>query len=101
MEIEAQQLAMEFGGGALIGGIIGYATKRIAKVLAVIIGVQLALFRFLESKGIVIVDYDRLTHGLVATRDQVQDPGWIMPIISTLSIGAGFIGGFWVGYRRG
>ncbi|QSG02958.1 FUN14 domain-containing protein [Natranaeroarchaeum sulfidigenes] len=101
MEIEAQQLAMEFGGGALIGGIIGYATKRIAKVLAVIIGVQLALFRFLESKGIVIVDYDRLTHGLVATRDQVQDPGWIVPIISTLSIGAGFIGGFWVGYRRG
>lgn len=101
MEIEAQQLAMEFGGGALIGGIIGYATKRIAKVLAVIIGVQLALFRFLESKGIVIVDYDRLTHGLVATRDQVQDPGWIVPILSTLSIGAGFIVGFWVGYRRG
>ncbi len=101
MEIEAQQLAIEFGGGALIGGIIGYATKRIAKLLAVIIGVQLAAFRFLESKGIVIVDYDRLTYGLIATRDQVQDPGWIVPIISTLSIGAGFVGGFWVGYRRG
>lgn len=101
MEIEAQQLAMEFGGGALLGGIIGYATKRLAKILAVIIGVQLAIFRFLESKGIVMVDYDRLTYGLVATRDQVQDPGWIVPILSTMSIGAGFVGGFWVGYRRG
>lgn len=101
MEIEAQQLAMEFGGGMLIGGIIGYGTKKLAKVLAVIIGVQLALFRFLESKGIVVVDYDRLTNGLISTPEQVQEPGWVLPILSTLSIGVGFIGGFWVGYRRG
>ncbi len=101
MEIEAQQLALEFGGGALIGGLIGYGTKKIAKLLAVIVGVQLALFRFLESKGIVIVDYNRLTNGVVSTQETVQDPGWIVPILSTLSIGVGFIGGFWVGYRRG
>lgn len=101
MEIDFQQLGLEAGSGAMIGAIIGYATKKIAKLLAAIVGLQLALFRFLESKGILTVDWDRLTHGLIATQDQVQDPGWVMPILSTLSVGAGFTGGFFVGFRRG
>jgi uncharacterized membrane protein (Fun14 family) len=101
MEIDPQQLGLEFGSGALIGAIIGYATKKIAKLLAVIVGLQLAVFRFLESKGILQVDWARLTNGAVQTQEKVQDPGWIQPIISSLSIGAGFTGGFLVGFKRG
>lgn len=101
MEIDPQQLGLEAGGGAMIGAVIGYAAKKIAKLLAVIVGLQLALFRFLESKGILQVDWSRLTNGMVQTQEKVNDPGWIEPIVSSLSIGAGFAGGFLVGFKRG
>ncbi|SNZ03992.1 Uncharacterized membrane protein, Fun14 family [Natronoarchaeum philippinense] len=101
MELDPQQLGLELGSGAVIGGLIGFAAKKLAKLLAVIIGVELALFKFLESKGILTVDWERLTNGLVSTQEKVQNPGWIEPILSTLSIGAGFTGGFLVGFKRG
>ena len=101
MELDPKQLGLELGSGAVIGGLIGFAAKKLAKLLAVIIGVELALFKFLESKGILSVDWERLTNGLVSTQEKVQNPGWIEPIISTLSIGAGFTGGFLVGFKRG
>ena len=99
--IDPQQLGLEFGSGALIGAIIGFAAKKIAKLLAIIVGLELALFKFLEAKGILSVDWSRLSNGLLKTGDKIEDPGWVQPILSTLSIGAGFTGGFMVGFRKG
>jgi len=95
-------LGLEFGGGALIGGIIGFATK-IAKLLAVIVGVQLMAFRYLESQGIVVVDWNRLSAGILKTQERTQgaDIHWFQSVLSTLSIGAGFTGGFLIGFQRG
>ena len=64
MEIDFTQLGIEAGSGAIIGGIIGFAAKKIAKVLAVIVGLELALFKFLESRGILTVDWEKLTAGI-------------------------------------
>ncbi|WP_121821479.1 FUN14 domain-containing protein [Halostella salina] len=99
--IDPQQLGLEFGSGAFIGAIIGFAAKKIAKILAIIVGLELALFKFLEAKGILSVDWNRLSAGLLKTGEQVQDPGWIAPILSTMSIGVGFTGGFLVGFKKG
>jgi uncharacterized membrane protein (Fun14 family) len=101
IELDPQQLGLEFGSGALIGAIIGFAAKKIAKILAIIVGLQLALFKFLEAKGIMSVDWSRISGGMLKTGDKVQDPGWIEPIISTLSIGVGFTGGFMAGFKKG
>lgn len=101
--IDFQSLGMEFGTGAVIGGIVGFATKKIAKVIAVIIGVQLALFKFLESRGILTVDWDRLgaTFLDVGQAAGGSPPSWMQTILSTLSVSAGFTGGFLLGWRRG
>ena len=102
--VDPQQLGIEFGTGGVIGGIIGFAAKKVAKVIAVIVGLELALFKFLESRGILTVDWDELSAGfLKASRDATQGapPSWIQTILSTLSVGAGFTGGFLVGFRKG
>jgi len=102
--IDPQQLGLEFGSGAVIGGVIGFAAKKIAKLIAVIVGVELALFKFLESRGILTVDWDRLSAGVLKTGEVAQNgtpPSWLTSVISTLSIGAGFTGGFMVGFRKG
>ncbi|WP_254768363.1 FUN14 domain-containing protein [Salinilacihabitans rarus] len=103
VDIDPTALGLEFGGGAAIGALMGFAAKKIAKLIAVIIGIQLVVFRFLESKGILVVDWERLSAGLLKTSERAQnaDAQWIEPILSTLSVGAGFVGGFMIGFRRG
>lgn len=105
--INFQQLGLEFGTGAVIGGIIGFAAKKLAKVIAVIIGVELALLKFLESRGFMTVNWDKfgatfLDAGNAATgAANGNPPSWLMSVLSTLSVGAGFTGGFLVGFRKG
>lgn len=102
--IDVQQLGFEFGGGAIIGGVIGFAFKKIAKIIAVIIGLELALFRFLESRGIMTVQWDKLTAGMIKAGESAASsspPSWVMSILSTLSVGAGFTGGFLIGFKKG
>jgi uncharacterized membrane protein (Fun14 family) len=102
VEIDPTTTGMEFVASAALGGIIGLAVKKVAKTVAVIIGIQLVLFRYLESYGIVMVDWDRLTAGLYDAQQRVQeDTHWIEPIVSTLSVGVGFSSGFMLGYYRG
>ena len=102
--LNPQQLGLEFGSGAVVGGVVGFAAKKVAKLIAVIVGIELALFKFLESRGILTVDWDKLTAGVLKAGETAQTgapPSWVMTILSTLSIGAGFTGGFLLGFRKG
>jgi len=104
LQIDPTGLGIEFGTGAVIGGIIGFAAKKIAKLIAVIIGIELALFKFLESRGILTVDWDALTAGLAGVGETAQSstpPSSVSTIVSTLSVSAGFTGGFMIGFKRG
>lgn len=92
---------MEFGGGLLVGIFTGFAAKKLFKLVAVIIGIEVALFKFLESRGILKVDWEQLTVGVLKlSGTSGSPPTWVMTILSTLSISAGFIGGFFVGFRK-
>jgi uncharacterized membrane protein (Fun14 family) len=102
--IDPQQLGLEFGGGVVVGGLVGFAAKKLAKVVALLVGLQLALFKLLESREILTVDWGRLTAGLAGTAESAASgtpPSWVMTILSMLSISAGFTGGFLLGFRRG
>ncbi|WP_257297783.1 FUN14 domain-containing protein [Haloarchaeobius sp. FL176] len=103
LALDPQQLGLEFGTGAVIGGLIGFAAKKVAKIIAVLVGLEMALFKFLESKGYISVKWDELSGGILGAAEQSGEinTSWVEPIISTLSIGAGFTGGFMVGFRKG
>ncbi|MBX0347140.1 MULTISPECIES: FUN14 domain-containing protein [Haloarcula] len=102
-----QQMGLEFGAGGLIGGIIGFAAKKVAKLIAVIVGLELALFKFLETRGILEVNWQAIggaaqnaTRGATDTAAG-QPPSWLMSILSALPVSAGFTGGFLVGFKKG
>jgi len=102
IEIDPTTLGLEFGSGAVIGGLIGFAAKKVAKLVAVIIGVQLVIFRYLETREIIMVDWDALTRGLVASSEQAgSSASYLESFISMLSVGAGFTTGFLIGFHRG
>jgi len=108
VEFGLQQIGIELGTGAVIGGLIGFAAKKVAKIIAVLVGVQLALFKFLESREILIVDWERLSAGLInastAATDAAtanQPPGLLTSLLSVIPVSAGFTGGFLLGFKRG
>jgi uncharacterized membrane protein (Fun14 family) len=105
--LNLQQMGLEVGTGGVIGGIIGYAAKKVAKIIAVLVGLQLALFKFLETRGILEVNWQALggaTQNATAGATNAaagQPPSWIVSLLSALPVSAGFTGGFLVGFRRG
>jgi uncharacterized membrane protein (Fun14 family) len=104
LSIDPTSLGLEFGSGAVVGGIVGFAAKKIAKILAVVVGLELALFKFLESRGILTVDWERLTAGTLKTTEAAATgtpPSWLSSLLSTLSVSAGFTGGFLLGFKKG
>ena len=104
LEINLQQLGLEFGTGAAIGGVIGFAAKKVAKLVAVIVGLELALFKFLESRGIMEVRWEKMGASFMNAGEAAtaaSPPSWMMSILSTLSVGTGFTGGFLLGFKKG
>jgi len=103
IEIAPQQLLLEAGAGVVLGAVVGYVCKRFVKTLAVLVGLQLVAFRFLESRGVVAVDYERLTAGVVRTGREATagSPPLATTLLSTLAVSTGFAVGFLVGYGEG
>jgi uncharacterized membrane protein (Fun14 family) len=102
MDGQMQQLGLEVGGGALIGAVIGFAAKKVAKIVAVIIGLELALFKFLETKGILTVDWGAIGGAAGDSAETATEaPGWIMSVLAALPVTAGFAAGFLVGFKKG
>jgi len=107
VDIGLQQIGLELGSGAVIGGLIGFTAKKVAKIIAFLIGLQLALFKFLESQSILVVDWERLSAGLVNASTTASDaatanqpPSVITSFLSVLPVSAGFTGGFVVGFKK-
>jgi len=103
-DISLQQIGIEAGGGAVIGGVIGFAAKKVAKLIAIIVGLELALFKFLETRGVLAVNWEKITNAsanVTDTATSAETPSWVNSFLSTLPVGAGFTGGFLLGFKRG
>jgi uncharacterized membrane protein (Fun14 family) len=103
-DLPVSELGLQFGSGAVIGGLIGFAAKKVAKIIAILVGLELALFTFLESKGLISVKWDQLTAGLVGAGSGAAGAAptsTLTAFLSTLSVSAGFTGGFYLGFRKG
>jgi uncharacterized membrane protein (Fun14 family) len=99
----AQTVGINVGTGAVIGGLIGFTAKKVAKVVAVLVGLELALFKFLESRQVLAVNWDKLGATFLSAGEAAASqtpPSWVMTILSTLSVSGGFAGGFLLGFKK-
>ncbi|QFU83839.1 FUN14 domain-containing protein [Natronorubrum aibiense] len=103
IDVDPATLVLEFGGSAVLGGVLGVAAKQVAKLAAILIGVQLMAFRYLESQEIVTVDWNRLSAGLLEAQSQTQAQAshWFESVLAMLSVGVGFASGFLIGFHKG
>ena len=101
-ELDPTQLGLEFGSGAVIGGIIGFAAKKVAKIIAIIVGLELVLFKFLETQGFLVINWGKLGGAFEGLANDAPDQAQslVNTFVSTAGIGAGFAAGFFLGFKR-
>ena len=95
-------LIAQLGLGGTGGFLVGYAFKKLLKVIAVILGIfMLALF-FLAYVGIIDINFDKFLEALgklVGLTSGVQN--LILAIFASLPFAASFTFGFFLGFKRG
>jgi uncharacterized membrane protein (Fun14 family) len=95
-------LVGEIGIGGIGGFVVGYALKKIAKVVAIFLGIGFLGLQYLSYKGFISIDYSALQTwilSLLGKSNGVQT--WVTDLIIHLPFGAAFAGGFYFGLKKG
>jgi uncharacterized membrane protein (Fun14 family) len=95
-------LAGEIGIGGIGGFLSGWALKKAAKMLAIVLGVAFLGLQYLAYKGVIAIDYSALTtwaNELLGQASGVQS--LLTDFIVHAPFGAAFIGGFYLGLQKG
>jgi len=103
VEFDPTLFGFQAGSGALIGGVIGYAAKKILKVVAVLVGLQLGLLAYLENQGIVTIDWAALQSFSILPEAAASGgiPLAVTNALSVLPATGGVAAGAIVGFKKG
>ena len=95
-------IVTQLGVGGVGGLCVGYAIKKIAKIVAVIIGLAFLGLEYLAYQGIISINYGALENW---ASNIVQGTGAIektlVAILSNLPFASSFIVGFAIGLKMG
>lgn len=95
-------MAYQLGVGGVGGFIVGYAFKKISKLIIILAGLFFLLLLYLGYSGIISINYDKLLeaigNGLGLSGQAVQ---WLIGIISILPFAGSFTVGFFLGLKMG
>ncbi len=97
-----ETLGLNMGAAGILGFIVGYAAKKVIKLMAVLLGAQMAILAYLERTGVVSVDWGALTGQVDQTIEAGQSVG--TSLVSTLAgisaLGGSFLAGTGLGFKR-
>jgi len=94
-------IVYQLGIGGIGGFFVGYAVKKVAKILAVILGIFLLSLICLAYVGAISMNYDKLTETLHRLTIPEQARELLMPIIANLPFAASFAVAFLIGLKKG
>jgi len=95
-------ILVQLGIGGIGGFLVGYAVKKVAKILAVILGLGFLSLLYLSYKGIIQISYDKL---LSEVEKGLGFTGFgqsvILSIIANIPFATSFTVGFLLGLKKG
>ena len=95
-------LVYQLGVGGIIGFFVGYAIKKLTKLIGVIAGLIALLMIYLGYEGVISINYDKLTQMLQSlTGTAGQATSMLTPIIANLPFAGSFLAGTAVGLKLG
>jgi len=95
-------LVGELGIGGVGGFLVGFALKKAAKLIAVIVGLFFLSLQYLAYENIISIDYSALqtfANELLGQTAGAQT--WLTDFIVHAPFGAAFVGGLYLGLQKG
>jgi uncharacterized membrane protein (Fun14 family) len=95
-------IVYQLGIGGIGGFIVGYAVKKLSKLIAFVIGLFIIALVYLGVQGIISINYGKLFGAL---KDGLglagQAAEWLIGLISILPFMGSFVVGFLLGFKIG
>jgi len=92
----------QLGAGGILGFIVGYAVKKVLKILAVIAGISALALIYLGNSGIFNVNYQGLSEAVGGFTGNLGGASqWISTIIINLPFAGSFALGAALGLKKG
>jgi uncharacterized membrane protein (Fun14 family) len=95
-------IVYQLGIGGILGFFVGYAVKKLTKLIAVLIGLFALLLIYFGYQGVISINYNRLAEmlqGLMGAAGQASD--LLTPIVANLPFAGSFVAGTAVGLKTG
>jgi uncharacterized membrane protein (Fun14 family) len=95
-------LLTQLGVGGIAGLCVGYALKKMGKLLAILLGIAFLFLELLAYKGIININYSALedwAKGMIGQAGAFE--GVLTAIIANLPFSASFLVGFTIGFKMG
>ncbi len=96
-------MIIQMGAGFFIGFAVGYAFKKLIKLLVVLAGLSFILLLAMEYYGIVSINYDKLLEAVENLLGGIsgETQGIYAHIVAHLPFAAAFVPGFALGVKKG
>ena len=95
-------VVFQLGVGGIGGFIVGYAIKKISKLIVIIIGLFLIALIYLSTQGILVIKWDALWNALSGSLSGLGSAfSWLTGVISLLPFAGSFLVGFLLGFKMG
>jgi uncharacterized membrane protein (Fun14 family) len=95
-------LVFQLGVGGVGGFIVGFALKKLSKLILFLTGMFIILLIYLSTQGIININYASLwsaLSGLVGLSSSAFS--WIVGVISLIPFAGSFVAGFLIGLKVG
>lgn len=93
-------LLVQLGTGGMGGFLVGYAVKKVTKLVGVLIGLGFIGLQYLAYKGVVQINYHSIQTHLERISDWVQTR-LLSILLSNLPLAGSFVFGFALGFDKG
>lgn len=95
-------LVYQLGIGGVGGFIVGYAIKKISKLIVILIGLFIIVLLYLGTSGVISINYDKLWGALEGGLGLAGEAvSWLIGLISILPFVGSFLVGFVLGFKLG
>ncbi|GAB6136072.1 FUN14 domain-containing protein [Thermococcus prieurii] len=99
MDFNVSGMFGDVGVGAIVGFITGYALKKLMKIAMAIIGAYVLSLFYLQKKGVITINTDKLFNLTGSLTQQVVSLG--QKVVGILPGTSAFVAGFYLGFKKG
>jgi uncharacterized membrane protein (Fun14 family) len=99
VEFDVSGMVGDVGVGAIVGFVTGYALKKLMKIAMAIIGAYILSLFYLQHKGVITINTERLFNLTGSLTRQVVSLG--QKVLGILPGTSAFVAGFYLGFKKG